>query len=57
MAPPLGLDWRLRFSSDYHRYGGSGAAEIKLEDLIIPGHTASLLAPVVRDQGREETSR
>jgi maltooligosyltrehalose trehalohydrolase len=57
MAPPVGCEWRLRFSSNHPRYGGSGVAAISMVNLTIPGHTAVLLTPQLAPAEGGEVSK
>jgi maltooligosyltrehalose trehalohydrolase len=43
LAPPLGRQWRLLFSSEALEYGGGGTAELDVRRWTVPGHTALLL--------------
>jgi maltooligosyltrehalose trehalohydrolase len=46
LAPPIGMSWRVLWSSEDPRYGGSGAlASEKLETWFIPGKAAFALIP------------
>jgi maltooligosyltrehalose trehalohydrolase len=47
IAPPLNQRWRLEWSSEDPRYGGSGTPEPETEEgnWRIPGETALVLAP------------
>ena len=47
MAPPPGKRWELAWSSEFPRYGGTGALPLESPDESwrIPGRTASLLRP------------
>jgi maltooligosyltrehalose trehalohydrolase len=44
MAPPAGHPWRLLFSSEEPRYGGTGTALLDIKNWRIPGHAAIALA-------------
>ena len=48
LAPPAGTRWELAWSSEYPRYGGTGALPLESPDESwrIPGRTTSLLRPV-----------
>jgi maltooligosyltrehalose trehalohydrolase len=50
LAPPVGRDWRLLWSSENPRYGGSGVP-LPIEDGMwrVPGRSALLLAAESRD--------
>jgi maltooligosyltrehalose trehalohydrolase len=43
MAAPAGRRWRLLWSSEEPRYGGSGTAMLNIQDWVVPGHTAIVL--------------
>jgi maltooligosyltrehalose trehalohydrolase len=46
VAPPSGYEWRMRWSSEHVRYGGTGAYEILTGGgWRIPGQSATVLAP------------
>jgi maltooligosyltrehalose trehalohydrolase len=47
LAPPQGAHWRVAWSSEDHRYGGSGTPPIELQPsgMHLPGHAALLLTP------------
>jgi maltooligosyltrehalose trehalohydrolase len=45
VAPPLGADWTLLWSSEDSRYGGSGTALLGDAEWRIPGHAAVVLCP------------
>jgi maltooligosyltrehalose trehalohydrolase len=50
LAPPVGRDWRLLWSSEDPRYGGSGVPlPIKRDIWGVPGRSALLLAAESRD--------
>jgi maltooligosyltrehalose trehalohydrolase len=56
LAPPAGTQWQLAWSSDYPRYGGTGALPLESpgESWRIPGRSTSVLRPVPwGDQGHE----
>jgi maltooligosyltrehalose trehalohydrolase len=45
LAPPLGLQWSLLWSSEHTRYGGGGTVDpIPQAGWRVPGHSAMLLA-------------
>jgi len=48
LAPPPGKRWELAWSSEFPRYGGTGALPLESPDESwrIPGRTASVLRPV-----------
>ncbi len=50
MAAPRGCHWKLKWSSEAPRYGGSGTAVLNTQDWYIPGHAAILLEPKVRSE-------
>lgn len=45
MAPPAGKFWRVIFSSEEPRYGGTGTALLDIKNWRLPGHAAIALAP------------
>ncbi len=45
LAPPAACGWRLLWSSEDPRYGGSGTGPLQPEDWYFPGHAAIVLAP------------
>ena len=51
IAPPRGMRWQLKFSSEDQIYGGSGTAMLTIKNWQLPGHAAIVLAPV-----KEQTS-
>jgi maltooligosyltrehalose trehalohydrolase len=52
LAPPDAHDWTTRWSSESTAYGGCGAYEVATpEGWRIPGHSATVLAPVKRPDG------
>jgi maltooligosyltrehalose trehalohydrolase len=52
VAPPDQHDWTMRWSSQAGAYGGYGAYDIVTADgWRIPGHSATVLAPVERCDG------
>ncbi len=53
LAPPLGRDWKLLWSSEDPCYGGSGTALLQTQDWIVPGHTAVVLQEAPRDEAAE----
>jgi maltooligosyltrehalose trehalohydrolase len=55
LAPPLGHEWRLAWSSEAPEYGGSGTPEVTDAGWRIPGHAALVLRPERRDgRGRAD---
>jgi maltooligosyltrehalose trehalohydrolase len=47
LAPPLGMEWHILWSSEHPRYGGCGTAPLDTaEHWQLPGHAAVVLAPV-----------
>jgi maltooligosyltrehalose trehalohydrolase len=45
LAPPADAQWRLVWSSEDPRYGGSGTGMLDARSWYIPGHTAIVLGP------------
>jgi len=46
LAPPEGMEWKVLWSSEAPRYGGSGAAPLDTEEnRFLPGHAAVALGP------------
>jgi maltooligosyltrehalose trehalohydrolase len=46
LAPPEGMEWRVLWSSEDPRYGGSGAPPLDMEEnWLLPGHAAMALGP------------
>jgi maltooligosyltrehalose trehalohydrolase len=45
MAAPLGARWKVKWSSDWPRYGGSGSGLLDARNWLVPGHAATLLQP------------
>ena len=46
VAPPEGRVWRVRWSSEDPRYGGTGTPEVVgIRGWRLPGHSAIVLAP------------
>jgi maltooligosyltrehalose trehalohydrolase len=43
LAPPLGADWKLLWSSEHPRYGGSGTAQLDTRAWRLPGHATLVL--------------
>jgi maltooligosyltrehalose trehalohydrolase len=43
LAPPVGMNWKLLWSSDEPKYGGSGTALLNTRQWQIPGHAAIVL--------------
>jgi maltooligosyltrehalose trehalohydrolase len=48
MAPPPGRAWKLLWSSDDPRYGGSGTAVLNTKQWHVPGHAAVVLHSAAR---------
>jgi maltooligosyltrehalose trehalohydrolase len=49
LAPPEGMVWKILWSSEDPRYGGSGTAPLEAEEgWHVPGHAAVVLRPVAR---------
>jgi maltooligosyltrehalose trehalohydrolase len=46
LAPPSLHDWRMLWSSEDPRYGGSGTGLLDTKNWHLPGHAAIVLAPV-----------
>jgi maltooligosyltrehalose trehalohydrolase len=44
MAPPPSKEWRILFSSEDPKYGGTGTARLDIKNWRIPGHAAIALA-------------
>jgi maltooligosyltrehalose trehalohydrolase len=60
LAPPLGTCWELEWSSEFPRYGGTGALPLESpgESWRIPGRSTSVLRPVpFTDGGKPEPLR
>ena len=54
LAPPKGMAWGMRWSSEDPRYDGGGTAPLEGEDgWQIPGHAAVVLRPVPREAHEE----
>jgi maltooligosyltrehalose trehalohydrolase len=45
IAAPIGRQWKLLWSSEDPRYGGSGTAMLDAKDWSVPGHAAIVLCP------------
>ncbi len=45
VAPPAGMQWKVLFSSEDPRYGGTGTAPFDFRQWRVLGHAAILLAP------------
>ena len=56
LAPPAGRRWDLTWSSEYPRYGGTGALPLESPDESwrVPGHSTSVLRPVRHRAGTED---
>ncbi|HEX3727263.1 MAG TPA: DUF3459 domain-containing protein, partial [Pirellulales bacterium] len=52
LAPPTGTQWRLMWSSESPRYGGSGTAVMDGRTWFVPGHAAIVLASQSTSQTR-----
>ncbi len=51
LAPPEGMEWRVLWSSEDPRYGGTGAPPLDMEEnRLLPGHAAIALGPAPRDE-------
>jgi maltooligosyltrehalose trehalohydrolase len=57
LAPPEGTRWKLLWSSESARYGGSGTPPIETEDegFRLPGHAAFVMAPETIDESTTTT--
>lgn len=54
LAPPLGTDWELLWSSEHPMYGGIGAQHPRPDRVwVLPGHGALLLRPGPAWEGRK----
>jgi maltooligosyltrehalose trehalohydrolase len=52
VAPPDGHVWKMRWSSEHIAYGGVGSYPVVTPDgWRVPGHSATVLAPVEADDG------
>jgi maltooligosyltrehalose trehalohydrolase len=49
IAAPLGKHWKMQWSSDAPRYGGSGSALLNTKQWRAPGHAAILLQASAAD--------
>ena len=50
LAPPAGMRWEIRFSSEHPKYGGLGTPRLESDDnWRFPAHAAVLLGPVARE--------
>jgi maltooligosyltrehalose trehalohydrolase len=55
LAPPQGMRWRILWSSEDPRYGGTGTSQLDSEDnWRIPGHAAVALSPIPRKKQRND---
>ncbi len=54
IAAPLGCEWKLKWSSEAPRYGGSGTAMLNTKDWYLPGHAAILLSPAPRPNAERQ---
>jgi maltooligosyltrehalose trehalohydrolase len=43
LAPPMEMQWRLMWSSEDPRYGGSGTTPLDARNWYVPGHAATVL--------------
>jgi maltooligosyltrehalose trehalohydrolase len=50
LAPPLGMHWRLLFSSEEPQYGGAGTPVPDGKSWRLPGHAAIVLTSVEEGQ-------
>jgi maltooligosyltrehalose trehalohydrolase len=48
LVPPAGSDWRLLWSSENPRYGGSGTSPLDTRNWHVAGHAAYVLSSVNR---------
>jgi maltooligosyltrehalose trehalohydrolase len=57
LAPPLGKRWRMVFTSEDPRYGGSGTAPLDTEDegWLLPGRTTVVLLPGPAEEAAVQT--
>lgn len=56
LAPPIGKEWAILWSSEDPRYGGLGTAPLETtENWLIPGHAAVVLHPARRTEMVEES--
>ena len=54
VAPPDGHGWHVRWSSEHPDYGGGGTSDVVSPDgWRIPGHSATVLAPVETTHGSD----
>jgi maltooligosyltrehalose trehalohydrolase len=51
LAPPQGYAWRVCWSSEAPKYGGSGTPDVLHAGWRLPGHAALVLKPEQRDVG------
>lgn len=47
MAAPAGCHWKLMWSSEHPRYGGSGTATLDTKNWNLPGHATIVLSPEI----------
>ena len=58
LAPPLGLEWEVVFSSESARYGGSGTATVATQDKwTIPAEATVALRLVPEKEPRKQPAR
>jgi len=58
LAPPLGLEWEVLWSSESARYGGSGTAAVATQDSwTLPAESAIALRLVPEEQPRKRPKR
>jgi maltooligosyltrehalose trehalohydrolase len=58
LAPPLGLEWEVLWSSESARYGGSGTAAVAAQDSwTLPAESAIALRLVPEEQPRKRPKR
>jgi maltooligosyltrehalose trehalohydrolase len=56
LAPPVGQEWTVLWSSEDPRYGGLGTPPLETtQNWLIPGHAAIVLQPTRRTEMVEET--
>jgi maltooligosyltrehalose trehalohydrolase len=57
LAPPLGMEWHMLWSSEHPRYGGCGTAPLDTDgNWRLPGHAAVVLTPVRPDQAKRSST-
>jgi maltooligosyltrehalose trehalohydrolase len=52
IAAPLDKRWKMQWSSDAPRYGGSGSAVLNTKQWRVPGHAATLLQAIAVDDDK-----